>query len=405
MPRGKTGSGIRDSELPLAGLTVVTIEQAVAAPLATRHLADWGARVIKVERPGAGDFARHYDGRVKGLSSYFVWLNRSKESLTLDLKRPEAIAVVERLISGADVLVHNLAPGAMDRLGFATQALRARYPRLILCGISGYGSDGPYRDRKAYDLLIQSEAGLLSITGTPETPSKVGISIADTAAGMYAYTGILTALIRRATTGEGAAIEVSMLEALGEWMGHASYATMYGGSILPRTGARHATIAPYGPFHAGDGGTVYLGIQNDREWQRFCELVLAQPNLAGDARFAGNPARIKNREALDSAIADVFGRMTSGEIIARLENADIAYARLNTMEEFAAHPQLAARKRWRQIDSPAGALQALLPPVVIDGAAPEMGAVPAVGEHTDAILGELGYDRETIARWRAAGII
>ncbi|MBI4500445.1 MAG: CoA transferase [Gemmatimonadetes bacterium] len=404
-PGGQGGPGGPGGTLPLSGLTVVSIEQAVSAPLATRHLADWGARVIKIERPGTGDFARHYDTRVKGLSSYFVWLNRSKQSLTLDLKRSEAVQVVERLVASADVLVHNLAPGAMDRLGLATATLRARHPRLIICGISGYGSSGPYRDRKAYDLLVQSEAGLLSITGTPETPSKVGISVADTAAGIYAYSAILTALVRRAATGEGAALEVSMLEALGEWMSHAYYATAYGGTPLPRTGARHATIAPYGPYTAGDGKTVYLGIQNEREWQRFCREVLAQPKLADDPRFVSNPRRVEHRDELEAAIGEVFGRLTTAEIVARLDAAEIAHARLNTMEEFAAHPQLAARGRWREIDSPAGPLRAMLPPVVMNGLEPAMGPVPAVGEHTEPILSELGYDRETIAGWREAGVI
>jgi itaconate CoA-transferase len=401
---GARGQGSGD-DLPLAGLTVVSIEQAVAAPLATRHLADWGARVIKIERPGAGDFARHYDTRVKGLSSYFVWLNRSKESLTLDLKRPEALAVVERLIAGADVLMHNLAPGAIDRLGLATVTLRARHPRLIICAVSGYGSSGPYRDRKAYDLLVQSEAGLLSITGTPETPCKVGISVADTAAGMYAYSAILMALVRRSVTGEGAALEVSMLEALGEWMSHAVYASGYGGSPLPRTGARHASIAPYGAFKGGDGEIVYLGIQNEREWQRFCRDVLEQPKLTDDPRFMSNARRVEHHDALEAAIGGVFGRLTSAEIVARLDAAEVAHARLNTVEEFAEHPQLAARGRWREIDSPVGPLRALSPPVVMDDLEPEMGAVPAVGEHTETILAELGYDRETIAGWRKGGVI
>lgn len=391
--------------LPLAGLTVVAIEQAVAAPLATRHLADWGARVIKIERPGTGDFARGYDRRVKGLSSYFVWLNRSKESLTLDLKRPEAAEVVARLIAGADVLVHNLAPGAMDRLGFASATLRARHPRLIICAVSGYGSSGPYRDRKAYDLLVQSEAGLLSITGTPESPAKAGISVADIAAGMYAYSAILTALLRRSTTGDGAAIDVSMLDALGEWMGHPLYATAYGGSPLPRSGARHATIAPYGPFVTGDGASVYLGIQNEREWQRFCRDVLAQPALANDPRFMNNPARVKDRDALEAAINTVFAQLTAPELVQRLDAAAIAHARLNTVEEFAAHPQLTARNRWKEIDSPVGPLRALAPPVMMDALEPVMGAVPALGEHTGAILGALGYDDATIAEWRQSGMI
>jgi itaconate CoA-transferase len=394
-----------DEALPLTGLTVVAIEQAVAAPLATRHLADWGARVIKIERPGAGDFARAYDTRVKGLSSYFVWLNRSKESLTLDLKRSEATEVVSRLIAGADVLVHNLAPGAMDRLGFSSTVLRARHPRLIICAISGYGSSGPYRDRKAYDMLVQSEAGLLSITGTPETPSKVGISVADIAAGMYAYSAILTALLRRSTTGDGAAIEVSMLDALGEWMSHPVYATTYGGSPLPRSGARHASIAPYGPFASGDGESVFLSIQNEREWMRFCSEVLAQPALAADPRFVTNTARVENRDVLEAAINAVFATLSAHEIVARLDDAEIAHARLNTVEEFAAHPQLTARGRWREIGSQAGPLRALLPPVMMDALEPAMGAVPAVGEHTETILAELGYNQATISGWREGGII
>lgn len=394
-----------EEKLPLAGLIVVAIEQAVAAPLCTRHLADWGARVIKIERPGTGDFARGYDTRVKGLSSYFVWLNRSKESLTLDLKRPEAAEVVARLIAGADVLVHNLAPGAMDRLGFSSATLRARHPRLIICAVSGYGSSGPYRDRKAYDLLVQSEAGLLSITGTPETPSKAGISVADIAAGMYAYSAILTALLRRSTAGAGAAIEVSMLDALGEWMSHPIYATTYGGSPLPRSGARHASIAPYGPFASGDGGAVYLSIQNEREWTRFCGDVLAQPALAADPRFVTNTARVENRDVLEAAIGKVFMTLSTPEIVARLDAAEIAHARLNTVEEFAAHPQLESRGRWREIASAAGPLRALLPPVMMDTFEPAMGAVPSVGEHTETILAALGYNQATISGWRARGII
>jgi itaconate CoA-transferase len=301
--------------------------------------------------------------------------------------------------------VHNLAPGAMDRLGFATATLRARHPRLIICAISGYGSNGPYRDRRAYDLLVQSEAGLISITGTPETPSKAGISVADTAAGMYAYSAILTALIRRAATGDGAALEVSMLEALGEWMSHAVYSTTYGGSAIPRTGARHASIVPYGPFPAGDGETVYVGIQNEREWERFCRDVLKQPKLADDPRFATNPNRVEHREVLERMIGDAFKPLTAAEIVARLDAAGVAHARLNSVDEFAAHPQLAARGRWREIGSPAGPLRAMVPPVTMDALEPAMGAVPAVGEHTETILRELGYDRDTIAEWRDKGVV
>jgi itaconate CoA-transferase len=394
-----------NAALPLAGVTVVAIEQAVAAPLATRHLADWGARVIKIERPGSGDFARGYDTRVKGLSSYFVWLNRSKESLTLDLKRPEAVEVAAKLIATADVLVHNLAPGAMDRLGFGTDTLRARHPRLITCGITGYGSSGPYRDRKAYDLLVQSEAGLLSVTGTPESPSRTGISVADIAAGMYAYSAILTALFRRSTTGEGSALEVSMLDALGEWMSHPVLSTTYGGSPLPRSGARHASIAPYGPFAAGDGGTVYLSIQNDREWQRFCAEVLKHPGFANDPHYATNPERVEHRDSLEAAIEEIFAKLKTDELVARLDAADIAHARLNTVEEFSAHPQLAARNRWTEVGSAAGPLRAFLPPVDIDELAPVMGAIPTTGEHTDAILASLGYNQATISGWREGGVI
>lgn len=391
--------------LPLSGVTVVALEQAVAAPLATRHLADWGARVIKIERPGTGDFARGYDARVRGQSSYFVWLNRSKESLTLDLKQPDAARILERLLTKSDVFVHNLAPGAIDRLGFATDALRTRHPRLIICAISGYGSSGPYRDRKAYDLLVQSEAGLVSVTGTPETPSRAGISVADIAAGLYAYSAILTALLGRTTTGEGSAIEVSLLDALGEWMGHPFYYTVYGGSPLPRSGAHHASIAPYGPCGSRDGRPVYLGIQNDREWIRFCERVLERPELARDPRFATNAARVEHREALQPMVDEVFQHLTVEETVARLDAAGIANARLNTVEEFAAHPQLMARDRWREIDSPAGSVRALLPPAIIDGLEPAMGAVPALGQHTDAILAGLGYDSATITGWREAGVI
>jgi itaconate CoA-transferase len=389
--------------LPLSDLTVVSLEQAVSAPFATRQLADWGARVIKIERPGSGDFARAYDARVCGLSSYFVWLNRSKQSLTLDLRRAEAVAVLEGLIARADVFVHNLAPGAMERLGFAD--LRRKHPGLIVCAISGYGPSGPHSDRKAYDLLVQSEAGLVSITGTPGAPARAGISVADIAAGMYAYSAILTALLRRATTAEGATIEVSMLDALGEWMGHPFYYTVYGGSSLPRSGADHASIAPYGPFAGFDGRQVYLAIQNEREWARFCDAVLERPALQGDSRFDGNTARVAHRQALHAIIDEVFGRLSADEIVARLDRAGIANARMNTVAEFAEHPQLAARGRWREVESPAGRLRALLPPVLLDALEPAMGPVPALGQHTQAILAELGYDDATIAGWRNAGVV
>jgi len=384
--------------LPLEGITVVSVEQAVAAPLATRQLAELGARVIKVERPG-GDFARRYDRTVKGLSSHFVWLNRSKESVVLDLKKEAAREVLRRLISRADVFVQNLAPGAAERLGFGARRLREEHPRLVACSISGYGYSGPYRDRKAYDLLVQCETGLLSITGTEETPSKVGISVADIAAGMYAYSGILAALFRRERTGEGAALEVSLFEALSEWMGYPLYYTLYGGRQPPRTGAEHAAIAPYGPYRCS-GGTVFLGIQNEREWERFCGEVLGRPGLAGDPRFADNPSRVANRGELREEIEAVFGRLSPEEVEGRLEAAGIASARLRDVEGLIGHPQLEARGRWREVCSPAGPLRALLPPVLF-GEEPAMGPVPEAGEHTVRVLRELGFaprEAERLAR-------
>jgi itaconate CoA-transferase len=391
--------------LPLQGRTVIAVEQAVAAPFASRQLADLGARVIKIERPGVGDFARSYDTTVNGLASHFVWTNRSKESLTLDLKRPQAADVLTRLVARADVFMHTLAPGAINRLGFGSDTLRQRYRRLITCEISGYGSSGPYRDKKAYDLLVQSEAGLVSITGTGDTPSKVGISIADIAAGMYAFSGVLAALLRRQQTGEGSVVEVSMFDALAEWMGYPAYFTEGSGTAPVRSGARHASIAPYGPFLAGDGQPVYLGLQNEREWARFCADVLQRPELADDQRFASNSARVAHQEALDQAITQAFSGLSAADVVARLDSAGIANARMNTMREFLDHPQLTARDRWRTVASPVGPLRALVPPISLDGSEPVMGAVPALGEHTDAILGEIGYDAATIASWRRAGIV
>jgi itaconate CoA-transferase len=386
-------------------MTVVAVEQAVSAPFASRQLADLGARVIKIERPGVGDFARGYDETVKGLASYFVWCNRSKESLTLDLKRPEAADVLARLIARADVFMHNLAPGAMARLGFAANDVRRRLPRLIVCEISGYGSSGPYREKKAYDLLVQSESGLVSITGTADEPSKVSISIADIASAMYAFSAVVAALLRRERTGEGALVDVSMFEAMGEWMGFPAYFTGYGGTSLPRTGARHAVIAPYGPYPAGDGKVVYLGIQNEREWARFCEQVLGRPELLSDPRFSSNSARVAARDALDLMIVAAFAPMTAAAVVARLDAAGIANARMNSVEEFIAHPQLAARDRWREVQSEAGPLRALLPPFNIEGLDVPMGRIPALGEHTDAILGELGIGGDTISAWKEEGII
>jgi itaconate CoA-transferase len=391
--------------LPLEGITVVALEQAVAAPFATRQLADLGARVIKIERPGVGDFARSYDTTVKGMASHFVWLNRSKESLTLNLKEDGAKGVLDRLLGRADVFVHNLAPGATERLGFGVGRLREEQPRLIICGISGYGTTGPYRGKKAYDLLVQCETGLVSITGTPETPSKVGISAADIAAGMYAYTGILTALYMRERTGEGAAFEVSLLEALGEWMGFPAYFTAYGGSQPPRTGASHAAIAPYGPFEAGDGKAVFLGLQNEREWVTFCEAVLGRLELATDPRFDSNSRRVENGEELDEAIEGAFEDLSSEEVISRLDGARIANARMRTVQEFLDHPQLEARGRWREVGSPVGPLRALVPPVTMEGVQSAMGPIPELGEHTDAILKELDVGSEAVASLREAGAV
>jgi len=390
--------------LPLAGITVVSLEQAVAAPFATRQLADLGARVIKIERPDVGDFARGYDAAVRGQSSHFVWLNRSKESLTLDLKRKEAKLVLDRLLEKADVFVQNLAPGATERLGFVTPELRKKYPRLIICDLSGYGSSGPYRDKKAYDMLIQAETGVISITGTKETPCKVGISVADVACGMYAYTGILTALLVRSKTGEGVALETSLFDSLGEWMSAAAYYS-FGGSAPERSGANHATIAPYGPVISGDNKVVCLGLQNEREWKRFCEAVLEKPQLFADPRFDSNAKRVQNRPQLDLAMQGVFQKLTAAEIIARLETAQIANARMNTVQEFVEHPQLKARGRWSTVGSPVGPLPALLPPVTMENVETVMNEVPDLGQHTDAILGEIGFDAETIATWRREKMI
>jgi itaconate CoA-transferase len=379
--------------LPLEGITVVALEQAVAAPFATRQLADLGARVIKVERPEVGDFARSYDETVNGLASHFVWLNRSKESLALDLKQDESKEVLHRLVARSDVFIQNLAPGAAGRLGFGAEDLREEHPHLVYCSVSGYGATGPYKDKKAYDLLVQCEAGLVSITGTLETPSKVGISAADIAAGMYAYSGILAALLRREKTGEGATLDISMLEALGEWMGFPAYFAGYGGEEPKRSGASHAAIAPYGPFECGDGEIVFLGIQNEREWEKFCEQVLESSRLADDARFASNSERVANREALHEEIESVFARLSEDEAIERLEEAGIANARLRTVRQFLDHPQLEARGCWREVESPAGPLWALLPPATPTGVEPVMDATPGVGEHTGEILGALDLEK------------
>jgi itaconate CoA-transferase len=387
---------------PLKGITVLALEQAVAAPFCTRQLAELGARVIKVERPGVGDFARGYDARVRGLSSHFVWTNRSKQSLTLDIKHPQARAILDRLLATTDVLVQNLAPGATDRLGLSHAALCEQHPRLIVCDISGYGADGPYRDKKAYDLLIQSESGLLSVSGTPEQPSKAGCSIADIAAGMYAYSNILAALIERGQTGRGRRIDVSMLESTVEWMSFPLYYSFEGAEPPVRAGAAHATIYPYGPFPAGDGKQVMLGLQNEREWAVFCVNVLQRPELAADERYASNAQRLAARAELDGIIGACFSRLSAAQVIERLDAAQIANARLNGMHEVWAHPQLQARQRWMSVQTPAGEVPALLPPGV--DAAP-ISAVPDVGEHTTSILTELGYSEADVCRFRSEQVV
>ena len=390
---------------PLDGITVVSLEHAIAAPFCTRQLADLGARVIKVERPGGGDFARGYDTQVDGLCSHFVWVNRSKESLTLDLKQPSAIAALKTLLKTADVLVQNLAPGAAARMGLTAEILQKDNPKLILCDISGYGNNGPYRDKKAYDLLIQSEAGFLSVTGTPETPSKAGNSIADIAAGMYAYTNILAALLQRGKTGKGSVIDISMLESLSEWMNFPLYYAYKGAEPPPRNGASHATIYPYGPFKAGDGKTVMLGLQNEREWVQFCETVLENPALAQDERFDRNFKRNEKRVELLQIIDACFSRLTSEQLIARLEKAQIANAHLNDMEGLWKHEQLKARNRWTEVDTPNGAIAALLPPGLNDSYDYRMDPIPAVGEHTDSILKGLGITESDITKMRDSGAI
>jgi itaconate CoA-transferase len=390
---------------PLDGITVISLEHAIAAPFCTRQLAELGARVIKVERPGVGDFARAYDARVGGEASHFVWVNRSKESLTLDLKQPAAIAVLQELVAEADVLVQNLAPGAAARMGLGAEALQAKHPRLIVCDISGYGEDGPYRDKKAYDLLIQSEAGFLSVTGTPDDPCKAGNSIADIAAGMYAYTGILAALLQRGKTGKGSHIDVSMLESLAEWMGYPMYYAYEGAPPPPRSAASHATIYPYGPFPSGDGGTVMLGLQNEREWRVFCEKVLLQPGLATDTRFDSNARRNANRDALRAIIVETFSTLDTVQVVERLDAAQIANARMNDMAGLWAHPQLQARERWRNVGSPAGDIPALLPAGRQSAFDYRMDPVPAVGEHTESILRALGRGDAEIAALREAGAV
>lgn len=390
---------------PLEGVTIVALEHVIAGPFCTRQLADLGARVIKIERPGVGDPSRAYDERVRGLSSHFVWTNRSKESITLDLKRDGAREIVHRLLERADVLIQNLAPGAAARMGFSFDLLKDRYPRLIVCDISGYGADGPYRDKKAYDLLIQSESGLLSITGTPDTPSKSGASIVDIASGMYAYSNILAALIERGRSGKGCRIDVSMLESMAEWMSFPLYYAYDGAPPPARTGAAHATIYPYGPFPSGDGKVVMLGLQNEREWAVFCDKVLLRPQLKSDPRFSSNTLRSAARGELYRLISEVFADMTAEQIEQRLDQAQIGNARMNDMRAVWEHQQLQARGRWREVDSPVGRIQALLPPGVPLEFEPRMDPIPQVGQHTDTILRELGYAEANIAELRRQGVI
>ncbi|MEX5601704.1 CaiB/BaiF CoA transferase family protein [Pseudomonas syringae] len=392
---------------PLDDVTVVSLEHAIAAPFCTRQLADLGARVIKVERPGTGDFARGYDQRVNGLASHFVWTNRSKESLTLDLKQDSATEVLDSLLATADVLVQNLAPGAAARMGLSFEALHQRFPRLIVCDISGYGAGGPYEKKKAYDLLIQSEGGFLSVTGGPgeDEMAKAGCSIADIAAGMYAYTGILSALLLRGRTGEGSHLDVSMLESLVEWMNYPMYYAYDGSPPPPRAGAAHATIYPYGPFPIGDGTTVMLGLQNEREWQLFCDKVLLTPELAKDERFSANFKRVENRQALRALIVESFSTLNFDAVFDRLEHAQIANARVNDMQGVWDHPQLQARDRWREVETSAGTVPSLIPPGSNSAFEPRMDAVPGLGQHTEQVLRELGLGTDRIEQMRVAGAI
>ncbi|MEU2157917.1 CaiB/BaiF CoA-transferase family protein [Streptomyces sp. NPDC019396] len=392
--------------LPLEGITVVAVEQAVSAPFATRQLADLGARVIKIERPDGGDFARGYDTAAQGLASHFVWCNRGKESLAVDLKDPRGIAVVRRLITGADVFVQNLAQGAAARLGLDAAALCEQFPRLVAVDISGYGAEGPYAHKRAYDMLVQCEAGLVSVTGTPGQPVKAGIPAADVAAAMYAFSGVLAALLRRATTGLGGPVEISMLESLAEWMGHPLHHGMHGGAPPARTGLAHAVIAPYDAYATADGGQVLLSVQNDREWRRLAEQVLDRPELGEDPAFATNTARTANRAKTDAVVSEALARLSTDDAVARLEAGGIACARLNTVTDLARHPQLAARSRWREVPSPTGPLRALLPPINLPGGPDaRMGPIPALGEHTDAVLREVGLGASEIAALRKDGVV
>lgn len=392
------------SKLPLSNITVIALEQAVAAPFCSRQLADLGARVIKIERPKVGDFARDYDQSVKGQSAYFVWLNRSKESLTLDVKHPEAKNILAKLIAEADVFIQNLAPGAAKRLGLGADELRKRHPKLIVCDVSGYGTTGPYSKKKAYDLLVQGEAGVLSLTGTPESPAKVGISITDIGTGLHAYAAILAALYTRERTGEGAHIDLTMFETMAEWMGHPLYYTHYSGKAPRRSGPDHATIVPYGRFRTKDGDVLF-GIQNEREWANFCDKVLGRPELAKDPRYDNNTKRTAARAEVVALIENTFAAWTSEEVVAKLDAADIANSRLNTPDQVWGHPQLQARNRWREVETPAGMIPALLPAATFEGFEARMDPVPGIGAQTDLILGELGYSAEQVAELKKAGAV
>jgi itaconate CoA-transferase len=412
-PTGEEPSGAEGSatgvtagrRLFLHGVTVISCEHAVAAPLATRHLADLGARVVKIERPGTGDFARQYDSSVRGMSSHFVWLNRGKQSLTADLKTEQGRRLVAELLTKADVFVQNLGPGAASRLGLGGTDLTRKYPGLVVCEISGYGSSGPWQSRKAYDLLVQAEAGLIGVTGSPEQPAKAGIAVADISAAMYAFSGVLAALFERERTGQGALLQVSLLDSLAEWMGYPFYYARYGGAAPARTGASHATIAPYGPFQTSDGRTFLLAVQNEHEWSALCSLVLERPALTDDPRLRSNSQRIANRVLVDRVVGESIAALTEAQAIDRCERARIAYGQVNDVKTLEHHPQLEARQRWSEIDSPAGRLVSMLPPIVVQGQTPVMGSIPAVGEHAEAILSELDYSGQTIASMRDAGII
>jgi itaconate CoA-transferase len=387
---------------PLAGIRVLALEQAVAGPLCTRHLVDLGADVIKVERQGGGDFARTYDKSVKGLSSYFVWLNRGKRSLTLDMKHPEAKTILTRLIERSDVVVQNLGPGAVDRLGFGPSELRERYPSLVVCSISGYGSSGPYVHRKAFDLLLQGETGVIATTGTGDGLAKLGISVGDIGAGVYGAMGVLAALFERATTGQGKLVESSLFDALAEWMGYPAYYTLYGGSPPARAGVRHATVVPYGAYRCAGGQQVLLAVQTQNQWEAFCKQVCERPEWIDDSRFDTPPNRRVHRDELETAIEDVFSDLERETVTDRLRAADIPYGDLNEIDQFLKHPQLSERDRWRTINSPVGPIEAIVPPFILEGTELTMGDIPEVGQQTDEILMEIGFDDKAISQLHAA---